>query len=130
MASAAVKLEACVGGESAFTLVLDDPAGNSYIETPAESHDKDPLLRLEHYERTPEQAEGVGLLPPEPAGRLSWHQPCSLECEWRISFRQSLCMLCCMSKAFRHALHLPLPARGTCNTSPLQAVGFHWLGWI
>ena len=64
----AVKLEACVDGESAFTLVLDDPAGNSYIETPAESHEKDPLLRLEHYERTREQAEGVGLLPPEPEG--------------------------------------------------------------
>ena len=69
--SSAVKLEACVDGESAFTLVLDDPAGNSYIETPAESHEKDPLLRLEHYERTPEQAEGIGLLPPEPAGNLS-----------------------------------------------------------
>ncbi len=69
--SRAVKLEACVDGESAFTMVLDDPSGNSYIETPAESHEKDPLLRLDLYERTAEQAEGIGLLPPEPAGKSS-----------------------------------------------------------
>ena len=31
-------------GETAFTLILDDPSGNSYIETPAGSHEKDPLL--------------------------------------------------------------------------------------
>lgn len=66
---AAVKLEACVDGESTFTLVLDDPSGNSYIETPAETLEKDPLLQLEHYERTAEQAEGIGLLPPEPSGK-------------------------------------------------------------
>ncbi len=60
-------------GEDAFTLVLDDPSGNSYIESPGDTHDsRDPLLQLEHYERTPEQAAGIGLLPPEPAGeRLS-----------------------------------------------------------
>ena len=57
-------------GEEAFTLVLDDPSGNSYIESPGDTHDsKDPLLRLERYERTPEQAAGIGLLPPEPAGK-------------------------------------------------------------
>ena len=56
-------------GEDAFTLVLDDPSGNSYIESPGDTHDsRDPLLQLEHYERTPEQAAGIGLLPPEPAG--------------------------------------------------------------
>ena len=56
-------------GESTFTLVLNDPSGNSYIETPAETLEKDPLLQLEHYERTAEQAEGIGLLPPEPSGK-------------------------------------------------------------
>ena len=71
----AVKLEACVDGESAFMLILDDPAGNSYIETPADSHEKDPLLQLEHYERTPEQAEGIGLLPPEPEGETPKLKP-------------------------------------------------------
>ena len=56
-------------GEEPFTLVLDDPSGNSYIESPGDTHDsKDPLLQLEHYKRTPEQAAGIGLLPPEPAG--------------------------------------------------------------
>lgn len=33
-------------------MVLDDPAGNSYIESTGAD---DTLLRLEHYERTPEQ---------------------------------------------------------------------------
>ena len=78
----AVKLEACVDGEEAFTLVLDDPSGNSYIESPGDTHgSKDPLLRLERYERTPEQAAGIGLLPPEPAGErlcVRWCQ--SLSC--------------------------------------------------
>lgn len=83
---AAVKLEACVDGESAFTMVLDDPSGNSYIETPAESHEKDPLLQLDLYERTAEQAEGIGLLPPEPAGKLSLLHVCPLKCHcWNLS---------------------------------------------
>ena len=29
-----VKLKACASGESTFTFVLDDPAGNSFIENP------------------------------------------------------------------------------------------------
>ncbi len=29
-----VKLQACARGETPFTLVLDDPAGNSFIENP------------------------------------------------------------------------------------------------
>ena len=29
-----LKLKACVKGESSFTLILDDPAGNSFIENP------------------------------------------------------------------------------------------------
>lgn len=29
-----LKLKACASGDSSFTFVLDDPAGNSYIENP------------------------------------------------------------------------------------------------
>jgi len=29
-----VKLRACATGESAITFILDDPAGNSFIENP------------------------------------------------------------------------------------------------
>lgn len=52
------KLDACLDGSTAFTLVLDDPAGNSYIESTAGADaaaGRDPLLKLERYERTPEQ---------------------------------------------------------------------------
>lgn len=52
------KLDACMEGTTAFTLVLDDPAGNSYIESSAGADvaaSKDLLLKLERYERTPEQ---------------------------------------------------------------------------
>ena len=94
--SGVVKLEACVDGESAFTMVLDDPSGNSYIETPAESHEKDPLLRLDLYERTAEQAEGIGLLPPEPAGEL---YTCLWKCHcWNLTGT-------CQEPPVRSALH-------------------------
>lgn len=52
------KLDACLDGSTAFTLVLDDPAGNSYIESTAGADvaaSRDPLLKLDRYERTPEQ---------------------------------------------------------------------------
>lgn len=52
------RLDACAAGEAAFTLVLDDPAGNSYVEAGAAG--ADPALALERYERTPEQARGCG----------------------------------------------------------------------
>ena len=50
------RLDACAAGEAAFTLALDDPAGNSYVEAGAGA---DAALALEHYERTPEQARGA-----------------------------------------------------------------------
>jgi len=50
------RLDACVSGEAAFTLRLDDPAGNSYVEAGPGGIDADGLLSLERYERTREQA--------------------------------------------------------------------------
>ena len=52
------RLDMCASGEAAFTLVLDDPAGNSYVEVGAGA---DAALALERYERTPEQACGTAL---------------------------------------------------------------------
>ncbi|KAJ3115671.1 hypothetical protein HDU96_000219 [Phlyctochytrium bullatum] len=46
-----------------FTVVIDDPAGNSYIEN-LQAPKKDPKLVYEVYERTPEQDEALGLAPP------------------------------------------------------------------
>ena len=56
------RLDACCLGEQGFTLVLDDPAGNSFIETPEGKLDDDPQLVVEKYERTKEQREELGLL--------------------------------------------------------------------
>lgn len=48
-----------------FTVVLDDPAGNSYIENPcAPAHD--PKMTIKHYNRTPEQNLAIGLNETEP----------------------------------------------------------------
>uniref|UniRef100_A0A7C9CWJ2 Zinc finger ZPR1-type domain-containing protein n=1 Tax=Opuntia streptacantha TaxID=393608 RepID=A0A7C9CWJ2_OPUST len=56
-----VKLRACASGESPFTFVLDDPAGNSFIENPY-APSPDPALLLKFYERTPEQQAALGYL--------------------------------------------------------------------
>lgn len=56
-----VKLRACATGESAFTFILDDPAGNSFIENPF-APSSDPSLTIKFYERTPEQQATLGYL--------------------------------------------------------------------
>ncbi|PON74170.1 Zinc finger, ZPR1-type [Trema orientale] len=56
-----LKLKACATGASPFTFILDDPAGNSFIENPfAPSHD--PSLSIKFYERSPEQQALLGYL--------------------------------------------------------------------
>lgn len=52
-------LDACIATERDFTLVLDDPAGNSYVERPDESDAAE--LKEERYERSRAQAESIGL---------------------------------------------------------------------
>ncbi|KAG6392157.1 hypothetical protein SASPL_146368 [Salvia splendens] len=54
-----VKLRACASGESHFTFILDDPAGNSFIENPC-APSSDPSLTIKFYERTPEQQAALG----------------------------------------------------------------------
>ncbi|KZV24317.1 hypothetical protein F511_01799 [Dorcoceras hygrometricum] len=48
-------------GDSHFTFILDDPAGNSFIENPY-APSPDPLLIIKPYERTPEQQAALGYL--------------------------------------------------------------------
>ncbi|XP_078168218.1 uncharacterized protein LOC144562798 [Carex rostrata] len=55
------KLRSLLSGDSNFTFVLDDPAGNSYVENPY-APSPDPLLSIRFYERTPEQTAALGFL--------------------------------------------------------------------
>ncbi|KAK9030104.1 hypothetical protein V6N11_031535 [Hibiscus sabdariffa] len=56
-----LKLKACATGESPFTFILDDPAGNSFIENPF-APSPDPSLSIRFYDRTPEQQASLGYL--------------------------------------------------------------------
>ncbi|XP_054779233.1 uncharacterized protein LOC129287105 [Prosopis cineraria] len=56
-----MKLRACTAGELSFTFILDDPAGNSFIENPC-APSSDPSLNIKFYERTPEQQASLGYL--------------------------------------------------------------------
>lgn len=54
------KLKALKQMVSPFTLIIDDPSGNSFVENP-HAPQKDNALVIAHYERTPQQAEMLGL---------------------------------------------------------------------
>ncbi|XP_044968688.1 zinc finger protein zpr1-like [Hordeum vulgare subsp. vulgare] len=56
-----VKLRSLGSGEAAFTFILDDASGNSFIENP-NAPSPDPLLSLRFYERTYEQQAALGFL--------------------------------------------------------------------
>lgn len=63
-----IKLRACAAANSSFTFILDDPAGNSFIENPF-APSLDPSLTIKFYERTPEQQASLGyLVDPSPSG--------------------------------------------------------------
>jgi zinc finger protein len=47
-------------GEVPFTFILDDPAGNSFIENPR-APNEDPNMSMTVYKRTPEQNWAIGL---------------------------------------------------------------------
>ncbi|CAN6485417.1 unnamed protein product [Victoria cruziana] len=55
------KLKSLAAGEGCFTFMLDDPAGNSFIENPY-APSADPLLTITFYDRTPEQQASLGFL--------------------------------------------------------------------
>lgn len=60
-----LKLRSLGSGEAAFTFILDDPAGNSFIENP-HAPLLDPLLSVRFYERTREQQAALGFLAEPP----------------------------------------------------------------
>lgn len=55
------KLASCADGERGFTLILDDPAGNSFIQS-LHGVLPDPMLSMEKYDRSGEQNEAMGFL--------------------------------------------------------------------
>ncbi|XP_041742311.1 zinc finger protein ZPR1 isoform X2 [Coregonus clupeaformis] len=54
------KLKKLKEGESGFTLVIDDPSGNSFVENPF-APQKDEALSVSHYKRTPQQDAQLGI---------------------------------------------------------------------
>lgn len=54
------QLQACKEGARPFTLIIDDPAGNSFIQNPNAPR-MDPNLTTTHYRRTQEQNQMLGL---------------------------------------------------------------------
>ncbi|KAJ6852761.1 zinc finger protein zpr1-like [Iris pallida] len=55
------KLRSFAAGNASFTVLLDDPAGNSFVDNP-NAPSVDPLLSVRFYERTPEQQAALGFL--------------------------------------------------------------------
>lgn len=55
------QLDAAIRGDTPFTLVLDDPAGNSFVQALADDYKDDTNLELHKYTRTFEQNEELGL---------------------------------------------------------------------
>ncbi|XP_036921562.1 zinc finger protein ZPR1 isoform X2 [Sturnira hondurensis] len=55
-----VKLKELKHVASPFTLIIDDPSGNSFVENP-QAPQKDDALVITHYNRTPQQEEMLGL---------------------------------------------------------------------
>ena len=54
------QVSAILAGEEFVTVVLDDPAGNCYLQN-VYAPDPDPNLQIEHYDRTEEQDEALGI---------------------------------------------------------------------
>lgn len=54
-------LDSIVAGTLSITLILDDPAGNSYVQSLSDDAELDKQLKIERYERTFEQNEEMGL---------------------------------------------------------------------
>ncbi|KAJ8925894.1 hypothetical protein NQ315_009746 [Exocentrus adspersus] len=55
------KFDVILDGNLPITIVLDDPAGNSYVQSMRDDEQLDEGLRITHYERSFEQNEELGL---------------------------------------------------------------------
>lgn len=56
-----------------YTLILDDPAGNSFVENPM-APSEDPNLQVSHYNRTEAQSEQIGVVHDD-KGKLQKNKP-------------------------------------------------------
>lgn len=54
-------LDAICAGKLGVTIILDDPAGNSYVQSLSDDAELDKQLKIERYERSFEQNEEMGL---------------------------------------------------------------------
>lgn len=54
-------MDKLINSETKATLILDDPAGNSYVQSLGEGDALDEALTIEKYERSFEQNEELGL---------------------------------------------------------------------
>ena len=55
------RLDDCAQAKVSFTVEVDDPSGNSYVESYEQDPSKDELLTIGYYERTREQSKAIGL---------------------------------------------------------------------
>ncbi|GLV40618.1 Zpr1 [Carabus blaptoides fortunei] len=55
------KLNDVIAGKQGVTVILDDPAGNSYVQNLTDDDEVDEKLKITHYERTFDQNEELGL---------------------------------------------------------------------
>lgn len=55
------QLDSAIEGKIPFTLVLDDPAGNSFVQALTDDYKEDKNLELHKYTRTFDQNEELGL---------------------------------------------------------------------
>lgn len=55
------KLDEIVAGTRKITMILDDPAGNSYVQALTDDGTLDNRLKIERYNRSFDQNEQLGL---------------------------------------------------------------------
>lgn len=60
MAEFLEKVQQCLEVRAPFTVVVDDPSGNSHVQNPL-APQEDPAMIVEHYERTREQNLALGM---------------------------------------------------------------------
>ncbi|KAK8797803.1 hypothetical protein WA171_005334 [Blastocystis sp. BT1] len=66
------------GVELPFTMIVDDPSGNSFVENPYLPK-KDPHCRVFHYYRTKEQHLALGMALPDDDSTIHWGEEGNLE---------------------------------------------------
>lgn len=67
------ELKRYISGEVPFTFIVDDPAGNSFIEN-LKAPEEDPNMIITHYKRTPEQNWAIGLTTDDSAEEVAQRQ--------------------------------------------------------